>query len=103
MPPLATYTHVSWKRNTTLPAFCSPPLRMKIVDGLAGFEGQTVVVNATSQLTRSSELPLMLNGPSLTMLPPRKVIEALVLTPVVPQLMNQFPLGTTNSVDGAQE
>src|SRR4051812_35462692 len=97
------YTNVSWKRNTTLPAFCSPPLRMKTVDGLAGSAGHAVAVEATSQLTRSSELPLMLNGPSLTMLPPRNVIEALVLTPVVPQLMNQFPLGTTKAVDGEHE
>src|SRR3954447_4536872 len=103
MPPLAMYTNVSWKWNSTLPAFCSPPVRMKTVDGLAGLAGHAVAVDATSQLTRSCELPVMLNGPSVTMLPPRNVIEALVLTPVVPQLMNQFPLGTTNSVDGAQE
>src|SRR3954454_19790945 len=76
---------------------------MKTVAGPAGSEGQAVAVDATSQLTRSCELPLMLNGPSVTMLPPRNVIEALVLTPVVPQLMNQLPLGTTNSVDGEQE
>src|SRR4051812_47261601 len=89
--------------TVTLPLLLRPPLRMYMVDGAAGFEGQAVAAAATSQLTRSAPLPLRLKGPSAMTLPPRKVRFALVLMPELPQLMYQLPLGTMMSPFGLHE
>src|SRR5690349_989520 len=76
---------------------------MYTIEGLAGSAGQAVAMDATSQLMRSCVLPFMLIGPSETMFPPRNVRLLFICTPVVPQSMYQFPLGTVRSPEGVHE
>src|SRR5581483_3080794 len=86
----------------TLPALPRSPLRRYQIVVVAGSAGPASVANATSQFTRSLPLPVTVIGPSLTMLPPRKVMMLFDTSPPG-QSTYQSPRGTVRLPLGLHE
>src|SRR6185436_13638821 len=98
IPPSARYTKVWFSVMLAPPLLLNPPWRRNSVVGEAWLPGQASAGAPTLQLVRRAPLPVRVNGPSATMLPPLKVSLALVLTPPA-QSMYQLPAGMAVSLE----